>query len=273
MPTIFGIATHDGAQIVGLWTIAPVPLVDAVEDLQRNLAGPWSVYSPGRGEGASIELPATTGDQLYWAQFSSLDRDLTLGPFPFTLAADRTWDDIMANPSPLPSGGGGGDDGPAAWFELDAKNTAVPSNGKFSCLVIDDGRAIPRPDLVTVDGSDDTLLHIVTAGLYEVSLMVAPRADGGTVSTPGDIAIIAAVSVNGGSEPPAYYPVARTTFGIASDGSNDHRRGTATLTFPQPLEVGDTISITAVLELAGAAGTGVLWASGDSYLALRRLGD
>lgn len=169
-------------------------------------------------------------------------------------------------------GGSSAVTGPAVLFGLDPEDPALLSGGKFTFSLIDDGRAAPRPDLVNINGSDDTVLDVAMGGDYVLMLTVAPRANGGVVETPGELSFVAQIRVNNGSEAPAYYQTAQTYFTMDDTGYGLNAV-TATILVGQPLEAGDTLSVSAEVSPVSVEATDILWASGSSWLSVRRAGD
>lgn len=217
--TISGVATHPdmGADLVGFWNIDRYPACGCtpLEDLADNLEMPLSVYAPGAGRPAEATLEGTVGDQLYWMEFTSSDRSTRLGPFLFTLTTDRTWDEIMDNPAPMPSGGGSD---PSLRGTLYLKATVTNADasteewadgsGSPFALVLDTERqgSLPIPSWA----------NEASPGVYEIA------------QTGGYLAQIAGVgTVTYDVEPASVYVdmyhaiLAGVNFGWNSDGSDD----------------------------------------------------
>lgn len=134
--TISGV-THDpnnpSVTLRGIWTVRDYDQCVCTDgsELTRGLERPASVYVFG-GRSASLTLPETTGERLYWAEFTSDDRTLSIGPFLFDLTTNRTWDDLIANPAPTPGGGGSGGivlDGPQYQCEITVGQVIQPDSG------------------------------------------------------------------------------------------------------------------------------------------------
>lgn len=158
--TISGV-THDpdnpSATLRGIWTVRDYDQCVCTDgsELTRGLERPASVYVFG-GRSSSLTLPETTGERLYWAEFTSDDRTLSIGPFLFDLTTNRTWDDLIANPAPTPSGGGGGIvlDGPQYQCEMTVGQVIQPDSGaqSLSWDTVDPALGSPGINLVPPAG-------------------------------------------------------------------------------------------------------------------------
>lgn len=88
--------------LAGTWTI-DIPSSNGVAFRgTSDFSAHVQTYDTARDGSLSVTLPETTGDELYTASFVSLDRLVKLGPFPFALTADTTWQDIIETPTTPP---------------------------------------------------------------------------------------------------------------------------------------------------------------------------
>lgn len=105
-------------------------------------------------------------------------------------------------------------------------------------IALEDGRAVARTDLISVDPGDDTTLHVAQSGTYQITLCVDPIISSDAVVTPGIVSVRNAISVNTESEAPAAYTYLTGHGWISATNTVG---GSTSVCIIQDLVVGDVI--------------------------------